>query len=224
MARGERCAVRLLWRGGDKFSGVKKREQKIKYRGPTAPCFEPLARLDPALPSAAAAHRVWRRTAAVAARRPVPARRRRRAAPARAAAGGRLGSLLGKASARHAEEEEPLRRTLELPVRALVLLRARLLQVRGLAAVLSLEVSLPPREPSHELRLLDAERLQGLPRVLALATARAAARGTAPTARGDADAAGGAASGAAGGGSAAGGAVALAPASAVLRGRGEEAA
>ena len=89
--------------------------------------------------------------------------------------------------------------------------------------MLALEVSLPAREPSHELRLLDAERLQGLPRELALTTARAAARGTAPTTRGDADAAGGAASGAAGGG-AAGGAMAVAPASAVLRGRGEEAA
>mgnify|MGYP004085600997 CR=1 FL=1 len=80
-------------------------------------------------------------------------------------------------------------------------------------AVLALEVALPPREPGHELRLLETERLQGLPRVLALATARAAARSAAPTARS------GAARGDAGGG-----AVAVAPASAVLRGRGEQAA
>ena len=85
-------------------------------------------------------------------------------------------------------------------------------------AVLALEVALPPREPGHELRLLETERLQGLPRVLALATARAAARNAAPTARS------GAARGGAARGDAGGGAVAVAPASAVLRGRGEQAA
>ena len=169
--------------------------------------------LDPALPSAAT-HRVWRRrTAAVAARRATATRRRRGgrgAAPARAAAGGGLGALLGEAAARHAQQQEPLRRTLELALRALVLLRARLLQVRGLAAVLALEVPLPVRELAHEPHLPDAERLEGVPREVALAAARAAVRGAAPTAGSD--------------GGAAGGTVPVPPASAVRRGRGEQAA